>query len=291
MQMITHFTKENSLTNFTELSINKHIPWFKYPYLLWGLGDMLKFAAKDYIAIGELFEILNKTLQLSKLKPLTDEDFKGFKYSLKAIKAHCDKIGLKTSSGLLDNFIDNPPKSSRELDILRETIELEIDNHLFFFVPSSRADYYDRELDDQLASSFPKATRELVRAGNCFTVGEYTACVFHSMRAIEIGLKVLASYLNVSLPFPVELATWSNLIEKIEKEIKLKEQLPKSTSKDEELKFCSEAALNFRYFKNAFRNRTAHAIATYDENESKKIMEHTVDFIRVLSTKLSEIST
>jgi len=288
MQVLTYSSKESFLTNSTECSINKHIPWFEYPYLLWGLKDMLKFAAKEYIAIGELFEILNKTLYLSVSDPLTDEECKVFKNSLEVIKGHCDKIKLEVSSGLLEKLINNLPQSNRELEILKDTIDFEIDKHLFFFVPSNRTKYYDRELDEQLVDSFPKASKELVRAGNCFTVGEYTACVFHSMRAIEIGLKVLALYLNVSLPFPLDLATWMDLINKIEKEIKLKEQLPKSVSKDAELKFCSEAALNFRYFKNAFRNHVAHAIDTYDEMESKKIMEHTEDFIKVLSTRLNE---
>ena len=285
-------TKKDSLTNVIESSINKQIPWFEYPYLLWSLKDMLKFAAKEYVAMGEVFEILDRwfhSLASISFDPLTNEDHKLIKKALQDIKGLCERIELKVSCSLLDNYINDFPQSSREIQRLKEAIDSELESHVFFFVPSHRAKYYYREFDEQLLNSFPKTTKELIRAGNCFTVGEYTACVFHSMRALEIGLKAFAVYLNVNLPFPLDLATWMNLITKIEKEIKSKEQnLPRGADKDEELTFCSEAALNFRYFKNAFRNHVAHAIDTYDEVESKKIMEHSEDFIKVLSTKIKE---
>jgi hypothetical protein len=55
------------------------------------------------------------------------------------------------------------------------------------------------------------------------------------------------------------------------------------------LKFYSQAGIEFRYFKDAWRNRVAHARADYDKYQALGIISHVHDFMTQLSTRLSEI--
>jgi hypothetical protein len=92
----------------------------------------------------------------------------------------------------------------------------------------------------------------------------------------------------VIFPFEINLAEWNALIKEIEKKIETQQQLPRSTARDEELKFCSEAASQFRHFKNGYRIFVAHARESYDEEPALSIMERTKEFLEGLSIKLSE---
>jgi hypothetical protein len=54
------------------------------------------------------------------------------------------------------------------------------------------------------------------------------------------------------------------------------------------LTFYSEAAKEFVYFKEAWRNHAMHGRASYDENDARKVMTHVREFMTVLSKHLKE---
>ncbi|MGA2515306.1 MAG: HEPN domain-containing protein [Thermodesulfobacteriota bacterium] len=280
-------------TSLSDNDSDDHLlPWVKNPFRLWSLEDMLKFAASEYIEMGETINDIGICLHIGELDKemvLTDQEKIDFIKLLNKLKTHCDNMHLKIASTLLKDALDIPPSNSETLEILIKAVKVEMSQHLFFFVPSHRAKYYERsDFNERFISFFPKALRELQHAGNSFTVGEYTASVFHSMRAAEIGLRALAQHLNVIFPFEINLAEWNALIKEIEKKIETQQQLPRSTARDEELKFCSEAASQFRHFKNGYRIFVAHARESYDEEPALSIMERTKEFLEGLSIKLSE---
>ena len=99
------------------------------------------------------------------------------------------------------------------------------------------------------------------------------------MRVLEHGLRALA--LRVSLTIPAELQNWHNIIDQIEKEIRTLQQAPRTAERDAELKFCSESAAQFRYFKDAWRNHVSHAKEAYDSFQAESIMSHVRDFMQV----------
>jgi cytochrome P450 len=137
--------------------------------------------------------------------------------------------------------------------------------------------------------AFPLAAKELVSAGNAFAAGLPTSCVFHSMRAAEIGVRVLAKALGVTFPDkPIELAEWQNILDQADSKIVAKKNLPRGSAKDEELNFYSQAAVQFRYFKDAWRIRVAHARETYEDYQARRIFDHTLEFFETLSARLKE---
>jgi hypothetical protein len=64
--------------------------------------------------------------------------------------------------------------------------------------------------------------------------------------------------------------------------------MPKGAAKSDKLQFCSEAASQFRYFKDAWRNHVAHSRASYDSREAFAIWEHTRDFMCSIAKRLAE---
>jgi hypothetical protein len=64
--------------------------------------------------------------------------------------------------------------------------------------------------------------------------------------------------------------------------------LPRGTHKDEEVNFYAKAAVQFRYFKDAWRVRVAHARDTYEEAPAVKVFNHTLEFFETLATRLKK---
>ena len=271
-----------------------NLPWIENPFRLWSFEDMLQVYANQYLLLGQYMAYI---YAIFRQKGSVDPD--SLREILKNAKKHCEDIGLTISIATLSRAINDLPQNEREWNVIVDMIQDEIKSHLFLFVPPHRAIYYKRfeEIindDDQVsqfAQSFPDAAIEVFHAGNCFATGEYTACVFHSMRAVELGLRAMAIALNVTLSHPIELAEWQALISNIETKIKEMQQLSKSTNKDENITFYSDAASQFRYFRDAYRHHVAHARKNYEEDQAKSIMDRTEEFLKSLATKLSEPNT
>jgi hypothetical protein len=87
---------------------------------------------------------------------------------------------------------------------------------------------------------------------------------------------------------PLELAEWQNILDQCDSKILAMKVLPRGTHKDEELHFHSQAAVQFRYFKDAWRVRVAHARETYEEAPAIRVFTHTLEFFETLSERLKE---
>ncbi len=92
--------------------------------------------------------------------------------------------------------------------------------------------------------------------------------------------------LGVTFPFDISLASWQNILDQIESKIKAMKDLPKSEKRDSDQRFFSEAATQFRYFKDGWRVRVAHARETYDEVQAIRVVDHVNDFFVTLAERL-----
>jgi hypothetical protein len=78
------------------------------------------------------------------------------------------------------------------------------------------------------------------------------------------------------------------IIDDIEDEIEDRQKKLKAKKPSDFLTFLSEAAKEFRYFKDAWRNHSAHGRAAYDENDARKVLIHVRDFMEHISTRLKD---
>jgi len=143
-------------------------------------------------------------------------------------------------------------------------------------------------------SKFPKANEEITQAGNCYATGSYTACVFHLMRAVEIGARKLVIALNAAKYLmppnrPVELCTWEDLLKALDKGVTDKGANTRNDPvKKATYEYYNHAVAQFRNFKDAWRNNVSHKRETYQQGKAKDIMDNTRQFMQHLASRLTE---
>ena len=169
---------------------------------------------------------------------------------------------------------------------LRETMEDELRNKLMVLVPNLKAEYCDKKdaFGEAVGKAFSSSDEDMKEAGNCYALGLNTACVFHLMRVLEKGLRAMAESLTIAW----RLEDWGRIIERMEPVIAAIDKQEKTPQKISDQQFYGEAAIQFRYFKNAWRNHVMHANVRYDAEAALRIMEHVCAFMQRLSERLSE---
>jgi hypothetical protein len=132
--------------------------------------------------------------------------------------------------------------------------------------------------------AFPSAVRDIAAAGRCLALDESTACVLHLMRALEYPLGAMAKALNVTITNP----NWHQVLKDCEDKISEMGQPPAEPTWKADKEFYSEAALNFRFFKDAWRNHVSHGRHTYEKRNAYDIMVHVAGFMDHLAKRISE---
>jgi hypothetical protein len=175
-----------------------------------------------------------------------------------------------------------------QLRTLHEAIEDDMRRKYFFCLPPGKIRrYFDKDKRwKAVREKFESAAPTIDEAELCLVIEANVSAVYQGMMILEKGLKSLARDLHV----PYGADHWAVVIQNIESEIaKQERRLPKGKEKTETLKFYSQAAIEFRYFKDAWRNHVAHARADYDEHQAISIISHVHDFMAQLSTRLGDI--
>lgn len=179
-----------------------------------------------------------------------------------------------------------------EIRFLLEVAEDQLQRRHFFFIPTEKIKYNaeSEKLFGLTWERFEDAQTDMLQSGRCYALAQYSACVFHCMNVLERGLRSLAqtSEVNVSFKAEIEVENWKNIIDSIEaairKEIKrIDQEESRSLEKLDKLKRYAESAMQFRYFKDAWRNHIAHGRDQYDEHQAETILKHTIDFMTYLA--------
>lgn len=175
-----------------------------------------------------------------------------------------------------------------ECRVLRETIDAGLDNQSIYRYPSEQWQVLKHWKADwkTVLEKFPSTQDDILAAVDCWALCYGTASVFHAMRVLEYGLAALAGNVEIT----ITTQTWQTVIDQIESRIRaLGKELPSGLGKNERLRFLSEAAKEFVWFKDGWRNHTSHNRATYDIHQARSAMEHVRSFMTVLSRQLSEV--
>lgn len=284
--------------------------WETAPSGVVSLLQMLDFSAKDYVELAHRFGLL---LGEGTQPSLKDPNVLGD--SLTFLLINGPKLGLNVTVQHLIRMMADIAKESPQsvksspegfqivdgklawqrmayhIEALYSTMLAEMSSILFKAIPRERVSYCDEKwlVSTPIAEKFPVSLKELQRAGACYALGEPTACVFHSMRAIEKGLHVLAKEVGSSFPDkPIEYKDWGTIIPNIESKITTLQKSTKTVKEIEDLKFFSEAAIQFMYFKDAWRNHVAHSRENYSDKEAFSILGHCQEFLSSLCPRLKE---
>ena len=188
-----------------------------------------------------------------------------------------------------------------DLKTARETFEDELNKHNFIYIPKDRQHFINNPnlFGVEVSENFPSIKVELENAGNCYASDNHTACVFHLMRAVEIGGKALLSFMKATKhlsrakggtkPKPISLCTWGDLKNAMKKALDEQHSLAiTSPQKKAKYQFCNEAVETFGHFQHAWRDKVSHSNVIYDKYYAQKIISSTERFLKHLATKIEE---
>jgi hypothetical protein len=261
------------------------------------LYDMLKFAAESFWkasqALTELREnpasigkpmkgrdtvqtLQELTVNLQELDlPVSIRELVKFNHWMNAYVKELMALPTEQSKAA---FLKNESVVKTKLEQVASVIHSELESRLFFHVQQNHARYYDQKelFGAAVNAKFPNAQYDMVEAGNCCALGRSTACVFHLMRIMEVGVQQFGTKLGVTL---AQEKNWQNILDEINKAIKA---LPPKATETVQM---SQAAANLFSVKLAWRNEVMHPNDTYTLEEA----ENLIGQVKLFMGQLAEI--
>jgi hypothetical protein len=171
----------------------------------------------------------------------------------------------------------------------RQRIDDELKRRVFMRVPREKVKFYNGKalLSQAVERAFPSIVNDVEEAGKCLSFGRNTACVFHLMRVMEIGLRTLGDSLNNPSLDPKRNPSWDSILQKCDKELaKPRNERSPEWMKDDQ--FFAEATANLRAVKDAWRNPSMHVEKDYDDEKALDVFNSVKAFMRHLAAKLHE---
>lgn len=266
---------------------------------------MLEENAADFMRLGQSLYDATVIYESDQWHPFNPEKQRrelnstgqdGILAELKELKRLAERLNLPVSKAVVEEQIKDRaflPQTLGEYEKIISLFYKEVSQRLFLFIPIHVAKYYESDelVSDAVISAFPTASTDVRNAGTSIATGLYTASVFHSMRAAEIGLRSMnrAFPLTLKSGRPLELAEWREILDALSNIARDIENRPNSDpTKEDDQNFLSEAAAQFRFFKNGWRVRVAHARATYNETQVVDALEHVRSFFEILVKRIKE---
>ncbi len=144
--------------------------------------------------------------------------------------------------------------------------------------------------------TFADARYDAEQAALCIAVGASTAAIFHLMRVVEHGVRMLGRSLDFRKMrqqkagkdrlVPIENLPWEILHNQLR--VRVNDRLAKlrpGPAKDKKSYFYNSILEDFQGFKDAWRNHVMHARSAYGEKESLRVLGHVERFMQLLATK------
>lgn len=227
---------------------------------------------------------------------------------LDALIGTCNDMRLLVSGqqarrlkGIVVEFVEKFPSLERDhcegaLDAIENSVrhvELTVEDELSFKahleLSADQAALYEiaSPFGDAASLAFPSAGLDIEEAAKCLALDRATACVFHLMRAVEVGLRALGKSLKDPALDPARNPSWESILRKCRTQV----DLPLAKRCEEwraDDAFFSEATANLTVVKNAWRNRTVHPGKSYDPERATEVFLAVKAFMRHLATKLAE---
>jgi hypothetical protein len=283
----------------------------KGPISLW---DMIEFVAvKFFDDLGRLEVFMDSHVLATGRPTFTQMQKDEMIEALTRLEFHCQEqqleqtatrcVELKNYLGrVAPAFMDDSEKEKWEpktefifqsCDSIKLLLITELQQRKFAFIPVEKAKFFEAGalFGRVVQRNFRGARDHIKNAGNCLAADLNTAAVFHLMCVVEIGLRALAKQLKVKTvkkTVPLELGTWEDVIKALE--AKVNASYPKTTKAQQESDFYKGLFLEYRAFKDYWRNKVMHTRVDYDANTALSAYQHVCAFMQRLAEKVSEVS-
>jgi hypothetical protein len=230
-------------------------------------------------------------------QPLSSEERTSYMDTARDFGVMCRHVHLQSACDQIARILDrlnDEELTGREYfhlhSDLHNRIEDDFSHHIMLVIPQEDARYVEQQgklFGEKVIAAFPTAIEDIEEAGKCYALDRSTACVFHLMHVIEIGLRALGKVLNEPKLDPTRNPAWEAILSRCDDELKkpAKDRTPEWSAKNQ---FFSEATANLRAVKDAWRNPTLHVEKKYDHDEALDALNAVGAFMRHLASELHE---
>ncbi|MEO7275362.1 MAG: hypothetical protein ABIX28_11410 [Vicinamibacterales bacterium] len=168
-------------------------------------------------------------------------------------------------------------------------------------VPNCRCHDQERLFGEEVWEAFKGARADIRDAGKALAADCNTAAVFHAMRAVEWGLRALATHLGVrrlksyrksGSPklTPVAYAQWENILNSLPARVQRRlRKLRPGPRKQEREQFYNECIEEKNAIKQAWRNHIMHSREHVIREDAIAIIAHAKRLMGKLATRVSEV--
>jgi hypothetical protein len=310
-EMFRELKPLEAVRTWAQQSAPRLAPWEAEPRRLWSFNDMRDVGMWSLFAAIVNLERTRTRLHLrlqGAIRVETAEAKANIAESLETLKKVCLlEAQFPFPASLVHQLLELQETATGEpyedmvilarLDGILTAVGVEIGECKFLFVPPVDKHFYESPRTDfgsKVEQAFPGCLEDVDSAGKCLACDMPTACVFHLMRVLEAGLHALAKNLNVTMAATIELENWQNIIDQIESKIDnekaalviQRKRSPVAADKltaDIRLQKLSEIAVEFSYFKDAWRNHVNHRKEPYDIDRARSIWNHVRWFMQKMA--------
>jgi len=207
-----------------------------------------------------------------------EKQFKDFE--LDAALDRCKRVRYALEAGYSFDLV------ASAIETIYQVAEDQLSRRHAVYVPVKKFEYFfeiTKLFPASVREAFPSIGFDVDGACTSYALDLNNASVYHAMGIVQRGLYAFAEELKIpfstSAHTSVELENWKNIIDQIDAAIKKLEGMQKGLAKDEKVTFYSRTAIQFRYFKDAWRNHVDHNREIYDADQAHSILIHARDFI------------
>jgi hypothetical protein len=181
---------------------------------------------------------------------------------------------------------------STALGAISSNIRDELGARLCVTILPSKSEYLKPKeplFGSEVQAKFSSVTYEIEEAAKCLAFERSTACVFHLMRVLEVGIKSAARCLNIADPVKDAERNWGAMLRALKSEMERRNKAnPKLWKSTADKEFFEEIYASIDAVRNVWRNATMHIENKYTEEEAEHILSAVRGFMRKLASRVDE---
>lgn len=269
-------------------------------------ADKFMQAFNDIAVLAQTIVLVRQILQNSQTMQISEQQVEEFKNNIIALHDDltCADMPISAVSAneiieiynrltAVDNCVQFTEQDliglERHLDELRSRIRDEFITRTVLVLPYQEGKRYQMSQElfgIEVINKFPSAAYEIDEAGKCLALGRLTACVFHLMRALEVGIEGTRKCLGIPDPVKDGDRNWGSVLNKFKGEFERRNKAGWDQQEDKD--FFAEIHASLDAVKNVWRNATMHVEKKYTDEEAEHIFNAVRGFMKKLAVRLDE---
>ncbi|MFN0102932.1 MAG: hypothetical protein ACKV2U_12680 [Bryobacteraceae bacterium] len=281
------------------------------------LDDLLTFCAGDFVDLMQALNRLERFLSYPNSHNKSRQELQLYINNLIRIESECEQIGLSASAMQAvrakvhwdQNFPDH--EVAQHIRELLSRVRDELSGVCFYAVlpnkesvilrqarlpklarpPNARLRLPFEYFGGKITRQFPAIHTDLREAIKCYAFECFPACVYHLMRATEIGIPKIASLCGIKDPKP----SWGKVLEQAETLTQKTRFEDLSPNVKPHIEFLRMIVADMRSLQRSWRNKVSHIEdrlilenELVDAPDAHQILVATGTFLRTLAEGLPE---